>query len=122
MPHAPLDSVTLTAWLAAMAIAAPVVLLVMAYDVRWIWLSLRAGVAPPWGAFVRLAGASLCHGGALLLAAYGAVWPRETLIWWMHMTLDPGLSLYAVGLWELWQRVARVRAPASPAPSGSVAP
>ena len=109
MPHAPLDSVTLTAWLAAMALAAPLVLALVAYDVRWIWLTLRAGVTPPWGAFVRLGAAALCHGGAVLLATYGGVWPRETLVWWMHMTLDPGLSLYALGLWELWQRAARAQ-------------
>jgi hypothetical protein len=109
MAHAPLDPTTLTVWLAAMAIAAPVVLLLVAYDVRWIWLSVRAGVAPPWGAFVRLGAAALCHGGAALLASYGAVWPRETLVWWMHMTLDPGLTLYALGLWELGQRVGRQR-------------
>lgn len=112
MPHAPLDSVTLTAWLAMMGLAAPVVLLLVAYDVRWIWLSLRAGVAPPWGAWVRLGAAALCHGGAVLLAARGAVWPRETLVWWMHMTLDPGLSLYAVGLYELWARVGALKRPA----------
>lgn len=109
MPGPPLDSVTLVACLAAMALAAPVVLLLVAYDIRWIWLAARAGITPPWGAFVRLGAATLCHGGAVLLAAYGTVWPRETLVWWMHMTLDPGLSLYALGLWELWSRVSRMR-------------
>jgi hypothetical protein len=89
-----------------MALASPIVLLLVAYDVRWIWLSFRAGVAPPWGTWVRLAAAILCHGGAALLAARGAVWPRDVLVWWMHMLLDPGLTLYALGLWELWRRAA----------------
>ncbi len=101
MQPQPLDAATLAYALGVVALAAPIVLLVMAYDLRWIWLARRAGVTPPWGTWVRLLAALLCHGGAFVLASKGAVWPRAQLVYWMHMLLDPGLTLYALGLWEL---------------------
>lgn len=113
MSPAPLDAPTLALALGAMGLASPLVLAVVAYDLRWIWLARRAGVTPPWGTRVRLAAAILCHGGAFVLASKGATWPRAQLVWWMHMLLDPGLTLYALGLWELWGRARE--APTRPA-------
>lgn len=88
-----------------MALAAPLVVALLLYDARWIGLSWRAGQRPPWGTWVRIGAALLCHGGAWLLATQGPHWPAARTIWWMHMLLDPGLSLYALGLWELARRV-----------------
>lgn len=90
------------------ALFLPVVLLLVAYDLRWIALSLRAGQAPPWGAFVRLFAAACCHGGAILLVTHGNDWPTQKLTFWMHMTLDPGLTFYSLGLYDLYRRVAKV--------------
>jgi hypothetical protein len=101
MQPQPLDGPTLAFALGLVALAAPIVLLLMAYDLRWIWLARRAGITPPWGTWARLLAAILCHGGAFVLASKGAVWPRVQLVYWMHMLLDPGLTLYALGLWEL---------------------
>lgn len=101
MTPAPLDAPTLAMALGVVALAAPIVLGLVAYDLRWIWLARRAGIASPWGTWVRLLAAALCHGGAFVLASRGGVWPRETLVYWMHMLLDPGLTLYALGLYEL---------------------
>lgn len=109
MESVPLSTANITAWLGWMALVSPLVLLLMLYDLRWIVLSVRARRAPPWGTWVRLAAAILCHGGAWVLAVRGATWPASLTIWWMHMLLDPGLTLYALGLWEL-QRRALVRA------------
>ncbi|MEB3283948.1 MAG: hypothetical protein VKN33_01505 [Candidatus Sericytochromatia bacterium] len=112
MSDAPLSVPNITTWLGWMALVTPLVLLLVVYDVRWIALSVRAGRRPPWGTWVRLAAAALCHGGALLLVLRGSTWPASVTVWWMHMLLDPGLSLYAVGLWELQRRAvlgARVR-------------
>lgn len=105
MPGAPLSLPNLTSWLGLMALAVPVVLALVCYDVRWIALSLRRGQRPPWGTWLRIGAALLCHGGAWVLAVKGPVWPRELTLWWMHMLLDPGLTLYAVGLWELSRRM-----------------
>jgi hypothetical protein len=87
------------------ALAWPLVLFLVVYDVRWIALALRAGQRPPWGAFLRLAAAAFCHGGALLLALHAHDWTSRQLTFWLHMTLDPGLTFYAFGLWELFGRV-----------------
>ena len=87
------------------AVALPVVLGLVAYDLRWIWLAIRAGQVPPWGAFVRLFAAVCCHGGVAVLAL-GQAWPPEQLTFWLHMTLDPGLTFYAVGLYELCGRLS----------------
>jgi hypothetical protein len=105
MTSTPLSLPNLTSWLGLMALALPFVLALVLYDVRWIVLSVRAGRRPPWGTWARLGAAVLCHGGAWVLAARGPVWPRELTLWWMHMLLDPGLTLYALGLWELSRRL-----------------
>lgn len=116
---APLSLPNVTAWLGLMALAAPLVLALVAYDVRWVWLCLRRGGRPPWGTWLRIGAALLCHGGAWVLAVKGPVWPREVTLWWMHMLLDPGLTLYALGLWELARRVNGTRGTAlRPAMSG----
>jgi hypothetical protein len=88
------------------ALFLPVVLVLVAYDLRWIALAMRAGQLPPWGAFARLFAAACCHGGVILLVMHGADWPPEKLTFWMHMTLDPGLTFYSLGLYELYRRVA----------------
>lgn len=95
--------------LGACALFLPVVLLLVAYDLRWIVLSLRAGQFPPWGTFARLFAAACCHGGVILLALHGNDWPGQKLTFWMHMTLDPGLTFYSLGLYELYGRMARTR-------------
>lgn len=87
----------------------PLVLLLVVYDLRWIYLSLRARQLPPWGTFVRLFAALCCHGGGLILAAHGHDWPEKQLTFWMHMSFDPGLTFYSLGLWELYSRVNKRR-------------
>jgi hypothetical protein len=118
MTSIPLSLPHLTSWLGLMALALPLVLALVLYDVRWIVLSVRAGRQPPWGTWVRLGAAVLCHGGAWVLASRGPVWPRELTLWWMHMLLDPGLTLYAVGLWELSRRLMDRRGVLRPALPG----
>lgn len=98
------------------ALFLPVVLALVLYDLRWIYLSLRAGQVPPWGAFLRLLAAGFCHGGAVLMATKSGVWPEPVLKFWLHMTLDPGLTFYAVGLWELNGRIQKRRERAASAP------
>lgn len=93
--------------LAGAAVLLPVVLVLVAYDLRWIVLALKAGRIPPWGAFCRLFAAVCCHGGVAILALHARDWPSEQLTFWLHMTLDPGLTFYSLGLYELWGRVSR---------------
>ncbi|MOA59784.1 hypothetical protein D3C78_1844830 [compost metagenome] len=64
---------------------------------------------PPWGAFARIFAALCCHGGVMLLAFKTNVWPEKQLTFWLHMTLDPGLTFYAVGLYDLYARMAKAR-------------
>lgn len=85
----------------------PVVLALLAYDVRWIYLSLRAGQLPPWGACLRIVAALCCHGGVMLMAFKSHVWPEKTLTFWLHMTLDPGLTFYSLGLYDLYGRLTK---------------
>jgi hypothetical protein len=83
----------------------PIVLVLVAYDIRWLIRSVRAGQWPPWGIYSRLFAAVCCHAGVFILAAYGRTWPQAQLTYWLHMTLDPGLTFYAVGLYELYGRM-----------------
>jgi hypothetical protein len=92
--------------LAFAALFAPVVLLLVVYDLRWIVLAVRAGRLPPWGAFARLFAALCCHGGLIVLLMHAHDWPQPRLTYWLHMTLDPGLTFYALGLYDLLRRVA----------------
>lgn len=101
--------------LAVLALFLPLVLTLVIYDVRWIVLSLRAGQMPPWGTYMRLFAAVCCHGGALILMAHGRDWPAKTLDFWLHMSFDPGLTFYSIGLWELYGRIQK-RAQRSPGP------
>ena len=85
----------------------PIVLALLVYDVRWIVLSLRAKQTPPWGAFMRIFAALCCHGGVMLLAFKSGVWPEKQLTFWLHMTLDPGLTFYSLGLYDLFTRLTK---------------
>lgn len=99
-------------WLLAVAaLFLPLVIALVVYDIRWIYLSLRARQLPPWGAFCRLFAAACCHGGAILLLKFTGVWPEKVMTFWMHMTFDPGLTFYALGLWDLFNRVAKGKKP-----------
>jgi hypothetical protein len=98
--------------LAFAALFLPVVLLLVAYDLRWIALTVRAGRLPPWGAFARLFAAVCCHGGIIVLLVHGRDWPPTQLVFWLHMTLDPGLTFYALGLYDLARRVRPRSTPA----------
>ena len=98
----------------------PLVLGLLIYDVRWIYLSIRAGQLPPWGTFARIFAALCCHGGVMLLAFKSNVWPEKQLTFWLHMTLDPGLTFYALGLYDLYARMAKARQ--APAPQATEAP
>ena len=100
--------------LAVAGLFLPVVLGLLAYDVRWIVLSVRSGRIPPWGTFLRIFAAFCCHGGVMLLAFKSHVWPERTLTFWLHMTLDPGLTFYALGLYDLYTRLS-AKKPAPPA-------
>lgn len=93
--------------LTVVTLFAPVVLFLVAYDLRWIALNARAGRRPPWGAVARLVAAVCCHGGVAVMALHGTDWPREKLTFWLHMTLDPGLTFYALGLYDLVLRANR---------------
>ena len=93
--------------LAIACVFLPMALLLALYDLRWIVLSLRAGRRPPWGAPLRVLAALFCHGGVALLVAHHADWPEPMLTYWLHMTLDPGLTFYAIGLYDLFLRVQR---------------
>jgi hypothetical protein len=85
----------------------PVVLALLAYDVRWIYRSVRAGQMPPWGTYLRIVAAFCCHGGVMLLAFKSHVWPEKQLTFWLHMTLDPGLTFYSLGLYDLYTRLTK---------------
>lgn len=111
--------IAMTAMPIVLAIAGlflPIVLGLFIYDVRWIVLSVRAGQMPPWGAFARIFAALCCHGGVMLLAFKSQVWPEKTLTFWLHMTLDPGLTFYALGLYDLYTRMANRAATKAPTP------
>ncbi len=85
-------------------VVSPIAAVLMLYDLRWIVLSLQRQILPPWGTWVRITAALFCHIGSFILYRYLSIWPAQTLTFWLHMTLDPGLSLYAIGLWELYTR------------------
>lgn len=85
----------------------PLVLALVAYDLRWVYLSTRARRLPPWGAIARLFAALCCHGGAVLLIRNHEVWNEAQMRFWMHMTFDPGLTFYALGLWDLYSRLQK---------------
>jgi hypothetical protein len=87
-------------------LVSPFAAVLMLYDLRWIVMSLQRGVMPPWGTWVRITAALFCHTGSFILYRYQSEWPPQMLTFWLHMTLDPGLSLYAIGLWELYTRAA----------------
>lgn len=100
--------------LAVAGLFLPLVIGLFIYDVRWIMLSIRAGQMPPWGAFARIFAAVCCHGGVMLLAFKSQVWPEKTLTFWLHMTLDPGLTFYALGLYDLITRLNNRQAKPAP--------
>ncbi|MNS21204.1 hypothetical protein D3C72_529610 [compost metagenome] len=112
-PHGPWYKMAMPSMPIVLAFAGlflPLVLALLVYDVRWIVLAVRARQTPPWGAFARIFAAFCCHGGVMLLAFKSGVWPEKTLTFWLHMTLDPGLTFYAVGLYDLYSRMANRQA------------
>lgn len=95
--------------IAAACLAWPVLAFLAFLDLRWVSRAVGARRVPPWGCVARLAGMALCHLGAYLYWRYHAAWPEATLKFWLHMTVDPGLTAYAFGLYDLARRVMPAR-------------
>lgn len=96
--------------IAAACLAWPIMAFLAFLDLRWIAKALRARRLPPWGCLTRVAAVALCHAGAYLYWRYSAVWPEVTTKFWLHMTVDPGLTFYALGLYELARHVVPAKA------------